>query len=136
MMSEQTDQCSFLYDPRGFVRATINQGAQMELADAQEAVAATSRVAGGHRVPILVDVRGVVSETRECRQYFVGQEAEKVCEKVALWVSSPLSRIIASFFLRLTSQPMPTRVFGSDEEAIAWLLQPSNDGRKPGPDDE
>ncbi len=114
--------CSFVLDPRGFVRATMTAGAQMDLADAQEAIAATGRVFGGGRGPVLVDSRGLKSQTRAARDHFVSEEAAKVSSAVALLVESPVSRMIGNFFLRQNAHRTPTRLFTLESAAIEWLL--------------
>jgi hypothetical protein len=113
--------CHFVLDERGFVRATVQNGAEMDLQDAKEALATTERVARGERRPVLVDLRGIRSQTREARQYFVGEEATRVSAAVALLVGSPVSRVVGNFFLRLNVQRTPTQLFTNEAEAIAWL---------------
>lgn len=116
-----TRQCTFRLDGEGIVLATMNQGAAFELADAIEAVAATAQVAAGTRRPILVDIRGVQSESKEARMYFAGPELAKCATAVALIVESPVSRMIANFFLRIGTQVVPTRVFDDPTSARVWL---------------
>lgn len=69
-----TRQCTFRLDGEGIILATMNEGARFELADAVEAVAATSEVAASTRHPILVDMRGVRSESKEAHAYFGGDD--------------------------------------------------------------
>jgi hypothetical protein len=121
-VSRETRTCRHELDPRGFVRATVFEGADMDLADARDNVAATFEVGGRRRTPVLVDLRGVRSQTRECRKYFVGPEATAMTGPVALLVGSPVSRVIGNFFLRLNDQRVPTRLFSDEGEAAAWLL--------------
>jgi hypothetical protein len=122
-MTEKTRVCSFILDPAGFVHATMADGADFELADAQEAVAATKRVAGGVVRPVLVEMRGVRSQTREARAYFAAPERARDFSAIALVVGSPVSRVIANFFLRFGSQPVPTRLFDDEGTARAWLRE-------------
>ncbi len=98
------------------------EGARFELADAVEAVATTARVAGSVLRPVLVDMRGVQSESREARSYFGSSEIAKHMKAIALLVGSPVSRMIANFFIRIGSeQPVPTRVFDDEKTAREWL---------------
>lgn len=113
--------CRFVLDNKGFVRATVVNGAEMTLEDAQEAVAMAERAAQGIRRPVLVDLRGIKSQTREARQFFVGEEATRVGAAVALLVDSPVSRIIGNFFLRLNVQRTPTELFRTEQDAVAFL---------------
>jgi hypothetical protein len=116
-----TRVCRFVLDERGFVRATILDGAEMTLDDAREALATTERVAGGERRPVLVDLRKIKGQSREARQHFVGEHAARISARVALLVGSPVSRVVGNFFLRLNVQRTPTELFTSEEAAVAWL---------------
>ena len=120
-MVAMTRQCTFRLDGDGVVLATMNDGARFELSDAVEAVAATVEVAGGTRRPILVDMRGVQSESKEARAYVGGSEMTRVATAIALLTSSPVSKMIANFFLRIGHQPVPTRVFDDPSTARSWL---------------
>ncbi len=116
----ETPTCTFSFDDRGFVRAIMREGCEMTLADAVANVAAILAL-GGRPVPVLVDMRDVRSQSREARQYFGGPEAEKATSAVALLIGSPVSKVLANFFLRVSSQRIPTQLFTSEAEAIAWL---------------
>lgn len=116
-----TRACRFELDPRGFVRATIRQGIELDLADAREALAATGRLGGGRPVPVLVDSRGIKYQTKEARDHLISPEAERVSCAVALLVGSPVSRMIGSFFLRNHHHPSPTQMFTEEAKAVEWL---------------
>jgi hypothetical protein len=121
-MSEVTTRvCAFRLDGEGFVFATMKDGARFELDDAKEAVEATREVAGHVRRPVLVDMRRIQSESREARAYFGSADVARYFSAVALLVSSPLSRMIANFFLRVSSHPLPTRLFDDERSAREWL---------------
>lgn len=94
----------------------------MALADAQENVAAIFEIGGRQRSRVLVDMRGVRSQSREARAYFGGPEAERASLAVALLIGSPVSRVLANFFLRLNPQRVPSALFTDDRAAIAWLM--------------
>jgi hypothetical protein len=117
-----TATCTFRLDPRGFVHAVMRSGCEMALADAKENIATTFALAG-KRIAVLVDMRGVRSQTREARQYFGGAEAEKVTLKVALLIGSPVSRVLANFYLGIRPPRIPTLLFSDEAPAIAWLLE-------------
>jgi hypothetical protein len=119
----ETATCTFKLDPRGFVHAVMKPGCRMVLADAVANVAATFEVAGRQRTRVLVDVRGIHSQSREARLYFGGPEAEATTVAVALLIGSPVSRVIANFFLHVSQQRVPTAVFSSQDAAIVWLLE-------------
>jgi hypothetical protein len=117
----RTRICSFTLDRRGFVHARLDDGATLELEDAREAIEETWRVAGECRRPVLVDMTRLKGESRAARLYFVSDEAVARYSAVAILVSSPVSRVIGTFFLRLSEHKVPTRLFTSETEAMSWL---------------
>lgn len=120
-MDASTLTCTFSRDARGFIHAVMKQGCEMQLADAVENVAALRSLADG-RARVLVDMRGVRSQSRDARQYFAGAEAEKVTRAVALLTGSPVSSVLANFYLRLRPQRIPTALFMAEGAAIEWLM--------------
>lgn len=121
-MMLQTRICSFELDPRGFVLATMDRGAELEGSDAREALEATWAVAGDQRTRVLVDMRLIRSETREAQQEFVSDYSATVCSAVAILIGSPVSRVIGNFFLRLNKHQVPTKLFNDADAAVSWLL--------------
>jgi hypothetical protein len=122
MEETRTKICSFVLDERGFVHARLDAGATMDESDAREAIEATFRVAGEKRLPVLVDLRLLAGETRAARMYFVSDEAVMRYSACALLVASPVSRVIGTFFLRLSEHKVPTRMFSNEAEATKWLV--------------
>ncbi len=100
----------------------MRERAEFTLADAIACVDATFIVAGRRRRPVLVDARGLRSQTREAREYFSSAEATERVLAVALFVGSPVSRMIGNFFLGMGAQRVPTRLFTAEPPAIDWLL--------------
>jgi hypothetical protein len=94
----------------------------MELEDAREAVRATFALAGERRLPVLVDLRGIRSQSRPARDYLSSNEMQAMFASVALLIASPVSQVIGTFFLRLRQQPVPTRLFVDEQQAVDWLL--------------
>lgn len=117
---DRTRTCVFRRD-RVF-RGEFLAGSEVTLEDAKANIAATARLTGGRRTLILVDLRGVRSQSPEARAYFTGAEASAVTAAVALVVGSPLSRAIGNFFLGFNRPPMPARLFTDESAAEAWLL--------------
>jgi hypothetical protein len=96
------------------------EGAEETLDDAKEQVAAQRAMLDDGPLPFIMDIRGVRSLARESRMYFASAESAQVFRATALIVASPLSRAIGNFFLGLNKAQMPTRLFTSEEDALAW----------------
>jgi hypothetical protein len=118
----RTRICSFVLDQRGFVYAKLDAGAYLELEDAREAIAATWLVAGERRLPVLVDMTGVAGQARVARLYFVSDEAVARYSAVAIVVGSPVSRVVGTFFMKLSEHKVPTRLFSDLAEAERFLV--------------
>ena len=119
----RTRICSFELDRRGFVHARLDKGAFLALDDARDALAATWTVAGEKRRPVLVDMTALGGESRSARMYFVSEEAVQRYSAVAILVASAVSRVIGTFFLRLSAHKVPTRMFSDEDEAMRWLAE-------------
>ncbi len=118
---DRTRTCAFRMDRLMWAR--FHDGAEVDLADAKENLAATAKLASGKRIAVLVDLRPIRSQTAAARAYFASPEAEAVCAAVALVVGSPLSRMLGNFYLGFNRPITPTRMFNSEADAAAWLEQ-------------
>lgn len=117
--AEATRTC-WLWRER-WLRARFRPGAEVDLADARENVAVARRLSAGDRLPILVDLRDIRSQTAEARAHFSGPEGVAVGGAVALVVASPLSRAIGNFYLGFNRPTVPTRIFSDVSLAETWL---------------
>ena len=73
------------------------------------------------RVPALVDVRAVRWASSAARVRGGNAIQSEVRSAVALLVESPVTRMVGSIFIRVSSPPMPTRLFDTEGAALAWL---------------
>ena len=123
MVSARTRNCSFELDARGFVVARVDHGMEMDVTDAREAVQKTFAIAREKRTAVLVDLRGIRSQSRQARDYLSSSEMQPMFAAVALLIASPVSQVVGTFFMRLRQQPVPTRLFLDEEQAVDWLLK-------------
>jgi hypothetical protein len=107
-------------DGGGLLHAECLPGAEQTQADAEECIASLWEIAGRRR-PILVDLRRLKTMDRGARTYYAGPETARVESAAALLCASPLTRAIGNFFMGLNKPLIPTRLFTSEPEAIAWL---------------
>ncbi len=111
----------FWIDGEGFFRGEASPAATQDLADATEQVAAQRAMNVSLPRPFLMDIRNARALSRQARSYYASAEVAEVFSATALIVSSPVSRAIGNFFLGLNKPSMPTRLFGSEAEALGWL---------------
>ena len=119
-MIDVRSQTIFL-DEDGIVDATLKRMVELTLADAEEAVEAIRTLSGERRRPVLVDLRKAKGMSREARVFFSGPVTATVESAAGLVVTSPLTRMIANFFMGLNKPLFPTRMFNTEEDAMAWL---------------
>jgi len=115
----ETGACWLWNDGR--LRCRFKAGAEVTLSDAVECVRASPAVAGMRRLPSLIDLRWLRSQSAEARDYFSAPEALLVSNAVALLVESPLSRAIGNFYLGFNRPNVPTRIFNDEAAALEWL---------------
>jgi hypothetical protein len=70
-------------------------------------------------VPVLVEMPKVGGMARDARQAFMN--ADHRFSKAALLTGSPVSTMVANFFISTRAMPMPIRSFTSEADALAWL---------------
>lgn len=91
------------------------------LADAQANVAASRSLSPEKRRPLLVDIRVMRGIDRGARVYYSSAETAQTITALALLVESPLSRLLANFFMGLNKVQVPTRLFTAEDKAVEWL---------------
>lgn len=103
----------------GLIQTVLNlPNGRESLADAQANIAAVTRLSPEKRRPLLVDMRAVDGIEREVRAYYSSVE---VSTARALLIESLVGQVIANFFISLNKPTVPTRLFTSEAEAVAWL---------------
>jgi len=104
----------------GYLRCVWYEGAEAGIEDAEEVLGDIERLAAGQRLPLLVDLRSMKTLDRAARQCF---GATTALSRVALFVDSPLSRMVANFYLALSRPSVPTQMFTSEADAVTWLTR-------------
>lgn len=107
----------------GIVRSQIRPGIDFTLDDSVAALAATRTLAVSLPTPVLVDCSTVRTASRESRLYWQGPEARGTLSAMAIMVGTPVSRVIASFFLRLVRPDFRVAIFSDEASAVRWLKE-------------
>ena len=106
----------------GITHVVTNAGIRAELlADARENVAAISSLNHGIPAPVLVDIRSGQSIDREIRDYYSSKDGLLVIKALALLVESKMTQLMANIFININQPSVPTRLFSSEDAAVAWL---------------
>ena len=70
--------------------------------------------------PLLIDATEVKSITKEARDYFSMNNRDSKVIAFAILIKTPLSRIIANFFIGLNKPRVPIKIFTNEDVAIDW----------------
>ena len=107
----------------GVCHTKVKQTAVINLEDAVENSRVVSEISEGILYPMLADLRGINSITKEARDHFSMRGRKAGVSAVAMLVKSPVSSIIGNFFLGLNKPTVPTHLFISKIKAVKWLEQ-------------
>lgn len=124
MKNEQTVRVARLWlGEDGIVRIIHIPNAEVTLEDARETMAAYLKINQGQKRPLLIDTRTMKSITRDARHYYAGVEAARVASAAAILVGTPVSEVLGNFYIGLSNPHLPSRLFASEDEALAWLKE-------------
>lgn len=116
-----TRVCRVWVGADGIARIIHVPGSELTLRDAEETMAAYLKLSKGKRLPLYVDTSGMKSMTRESRLYYASEETAKTGRAVAIVVDTPVSKVLGNFYIGLSNPHLPSRLFTSEQEALAWL---------------
>jgi hypothetical protein len=76
----------------------------------------------GKSYPLLVDMSGIKSTTREAREY-LATIGSTLAKAAALITGSSFNRMLGNVFLTIDKPAVPTRLFTNEEKAKEWLKE-------------
>lgn len=109
---------SLRVDEEGVVRLHWVEGLHIDGPLARTAMDLVDELNAGRERPLLVDMSGTATLSREARMVFTQKCS---ASRIALLGASAVDRVIANFWLGVSAAPVPTRFFTSDPAAVAWL---------------
>ncbi|GMQ89149.1 MAG: hypothetical protein BMS9Abin09_0607 [Gammaproteobacteria bacterium] len=113
-------------DPRvwlgedGIVRIEYPQDFNLTL-QIMQAVNQQHRQITTDKRPVLVYAESVASAEYEAQQFASTEQAIELTTCLAIIVKSFFTRAMGELFMKFHKPPYPTRVFNSEENALAWL---------------
>jgi hypothetical protein len=105
--------------PDGIVQLVWAPQTTVLIEDATAALEAMAKLTGGRRSPLLVYMHDTGSLDRPTRAELTRRS--DLQSAVALIVGTPLTRMMANFFLSVNKPQFPTRLFDNEESAVPWL---------------
>lgn len=104
------------------IARTIAKKKVVDLNEAKENSAVINALEGASNFPLIVDLRKVVSITKEARDHFAMKGRETRVIAIALIIGSPISRVIANFYIGLSKPVTPVKMFNNQSKAEKWCL--------------
>ena len=106
----------------GILIGTYNVGfADIELAE--KAYKARIETTNNKSYPTLIDMRSLVSYSKEAKEFLSSAAAYKDISAGVLLVQTVFQKIAANFYLYGHKCPIPTKIFTEERAAIKWLEQ-------------
>lgn len=94
----------------------------LDITIAREVVRERVEFKQGTAYPSLFDVRKVRDISKEARDY-MAEDGNDLVKASAIVLDSPMLRMMANFFIKVSKPKNPTRVFTDEASAIEWLQQ-------------
>ncbi len=100
----------------------VKNDADLDLDAVVEAVEERKKLQNGKKMLALVDNRAIWQISEEANKYSVSKEVGELSIAMAILSGSTLpTRLISNFFIKFNKLHCPTKMFSSEEKALAWL---------------
>ncbi len=120
MQEAWTTTAWMCYGDDGILKIRIHNNAHIQLEDVKNHYVVTTRLTGGRRTCVLVDIRGInYSISAEARNYSRAQCHTRIAK--ALVVASNLRRIAGIITSLFVKKECPVRFFCNETDAVQWL---------------
>ncbi|MDX2246549.1 MAG: hypothetical protein SF052_07235 [Bacteroidia bacterium] len=119
----ETTNCWISMGDDGILRLVTKPQTKSTLETVREEHQAIKKIIGNQRVPMLTDIRNMISATPEARAYTNSPEITYTYLAVGLLVGSVFSRVIGSFIIGINKPDYPVKLFTDEKSAIEWLKQ-------------
>ena len=101
--------------------ATYKKGLRIDLQIAKKIVEQRLEFMQGREMPVIVFDDGVISISKEARDFLGSTEGNRNLKAGAIMKSTPVAKAISSFFLTVTKPSIPARAFTDVDAALDWL---------------
>ena len=104
----------------GILYCAFADDLDVDIEIAKSSVESRINFSKGISYPVLIDMKGVRSFTKETRDY-MGKEGARLINAGALVVDSALTKMLVNLFLLINKPNVPTKLFTDEKEAKEWL---------------
>lgn len=106
----------------GVLRIIVHDGADVTADDIRAYLAARMELAP-QRVAVIVDQRLIRTMTREAQEVATKDAESRPTLCAAILIGSPIAVMIANFFIIFGRPHYPTKLFTTEEAALAWIAE-------------
>jgi hypothetical protein len=103
--------------------ATFKKGIRIDVGIARKIVDCRKRFTKNRTYPVLILNKGVISMTREAREYFASDEGTAGLRASALVLRTSFGAVMGNIFLKVNKPRMPVKIFSTEKGASKWLKQ-------------
>jgi hypothetical protein len=104
----------------GILFFAYKEGVRIDINAAKKIIEARAQFQNDRYYPLLTDIRGVSYFEKPARDYFA-TEGTRLIRSTAILVGSPMSVLIARFYLSINKPAIPTQIFTNRDEALKYL---------------
>ena len=111
----------FSYDKDRILRVRLVEGAEINLADAEEGFEMAHQLTKGEKHFVLIDLRTNNPFTLAAKNFIETKKEYRNRIAEAFIVSSNVNRIARNFYFSINRPSIPTRLFLTEQDAINWF---------------
>lgn len=107
----------------GIVEIQVYENAEIGEKECREIMDAYERMLEPRKYPLLHVVGNYVTMDKEAREFSSSEEGLRFSKAEAFVINSLPHKILANFYMKMNKPTVPTKFFGTQQEAVAWLLK-------------
>ena len=104
----------------GVLYFIYKNGVKINLEAAKKIVADRINMQKGVSYPVFCDMRGIKETDKAARDY-LAKEGSTLVKAVGVLIESPVTRIMANFYMSINQPTTPTRMFTEKSQALEYL---------------
>jgi hypothetical protein len=104
----------------GILFFVYKEGVTVDLNAAKSIIAERTHFQNKKSYPLITDIRGVSFFAKSARDYFAN-EGTYLIKCVAVIVGTPVSKLIANFYISASKPVIPTKIFTDKKAALQYV---------------
>jgi len=93
----------------------------IDIDEAKQVVQDRVEFTQGEILPVLIVDDGVTKMSKTARDYLSSKAGTQNISAAAVVITSPFSKLIINFILKINRPDIPVRIFTKEDEALVWL---------------